>query len=409
MLEDNAQRDPPDRDSFRVLAYCHDGVGIGHLRRTLTICQHIAGTNEKTTFLIVTGSPYVSLMSHGPRVDFLKLPALSKLDNETYGAKFLSLSNEQVADFRRSLLLEVTRRFAPDVLLVDKAPAGVCGELTPTLHWLREHAPATRRIFGMRDIEDEASVTIAQWAKLGANTLFEEYYDEIWVYGMRSVFDVGDQYQLSRNTRAKLRYMGYLVRTGCDHDVPSSDGVKQVLVTAGGGTDGAHILHAYLAEGARQVSAQGTQSVIVAGPDLPQEEGRRLRSIAQRLPNVEWVDFEPCMLCRIRRADLIVSMGGYNTLCEIAMNRKPALVIPRTKPRMEQAIRAGLWADRRAVEVVDADSITPAGLAREVSRLLDSGINVTAPRLDLGGLDRVRDRFNIIFEARSSHAASVCL
>ena len=41
----------PDRTGLpgRVLAYCHDGVGIGHLRRTLTICEEIAGTNDEVS------------------------------------------------------------------------------------------------------------------------------------------------------------------------------------------------------------------------------------------------------------------------------------------------------------------------------------------------------------------------
>lgn len=404
-----AQRDPSIRDSLRVLAYCHDGVGIGHLRRTLTICQHIARSNARATFLIVTGSPYVSLMDHGPRVDFLKLPALSKLDNETYAPKFLAVTREHVSSCRESLLLEVARCFAPDVLLVDKAPAGVCGELAPTLRWLREHAPSTRTIFGMRDIEDEAAVTIRQWSRLNATELFEECYDEIWVYGARDVFDVGEQYELSAQTRSKLTYMGYIVRDGCDHDVAASNGIPQVLVTTGGGTDGAHVLRTYLAEAARQLAATGTQSAIVPGPDLPPDDAHRLRSIVDRLPGVDWIEFESCMHCRIRRADLVVSMGGYNTLCEIVRNRKPVLVIPRTKPRLEQSIRAALWADRGAVEVVRGEGMTPAGLAAEVSRVLSSGINVTSPQLDLGGLNRVRDRFNAICEEKIGHAASVSL
>jgi predicted glycosyltransferase len=39
-------------------------------------------------------------------------------------------------------------------------------------------------------------------------------------------------------------------------------------------------------------------------------------------------------------------MGGYNTFCEILSFDKPALIVPRTLPRMEQFIRA-----RRAAEL----------------------------------------------------------
>jgi predicted glycosyltransferase len=36
----------------------------------------------------------------------------------------------------------------------------------------------------------------------------------------------------------------------------------------------------------------------------------------------------------------IVAMGGYNTFCEILSFDKPALIVPRTEPRLEQYIRA---------------------------------------------------------------------
>ena len=39
-------------------------------------------------------------------------------------------------------------------------------------------------------------------------------------------------------------------------------------------------------------------------------------------------------------ADCVVSMGGYNTMCEIVSARRPSLILPRSTPRQEQAIRA---------------------------------------------------------------------
>ena len=43
------------------------------------------------------------------------------------------------------------------------------------------------------------------------------------------------------------------------------------------------------------------------------------------------------MNCLIREADMIVSMGGYNTLCEVVSNGKPAVVIPPKGPK------SGFW------------------------------------------------------------------
>jgi predicted glycosyltransferase len=40
------------------------------------------------------------------------------------------------------------------------------------------------------------------------------------------------------------------------------------------------------------------------------------------------------------RAAGVVAMGGYNTFCEILSFDKPAVIVPRIAPRLEQAIRA---------------------------------------------------------------------
>ncbi len=343
----------------------------------------------------------------GSHIDVLKLPSVAKVANDTYRAKYMSISSETIWGFRNSLLVEAAKHLNPDVVLVDKAPAGMRGELVETLEWIREHRPDTRVIFGMRDIEDEPSVTIDQWAKLGIPEILEACYDEIWVYGMQNVFDVAREYQLSDRVVAKIKYMGYVAQEFCEHEVGASDGVPHVLVTVGGGTDGAAVLENYLAEAAREMAAQGVHSFVVAGPDLPPRDGRRLRRIAERIPNTEWFDFAPCMMCLIRQASLVVCMGGYNTLCEVARQRTPALVIPRTKPRLEQMIRSKLWADRGAIEVFNPDDLTPPKLANHVSTMWNRNAGATAPDLDLEGSSRVLERFNSIWNREGRHATAV--
>jgi Predicted glycosyl transferase len=48
----------------------------------------------------------------------------------------------------------------------------------------------------------------------------------------------------------------------------------------------------------------------------------------------------------ILAADCVVSMGGYNTMCEIVCAARPSLIIPRSTPREEQLIRARIFADK---------------------------------------------------------------
>ena len=115
------------------------------------------------------------------------------------------------------------------------------------------------------------------------------------------------------------------------------------------------------------------------------------------------------MSCRIRRARLIVCMGGYNTLCELASQRKPALVIPRTRPRQEQEMRATLWARQGAVSVFPRQNLNPDALADRVMQLLEQAPRTTSPRLDLDGLDRVVERFQAFSCEERADAAAVPL
>ncbi len=392
---------------MRVLAYCHDGVGLGHLRRTLNICQRLSADFARSTYLVATGSPYISLFSHIPGVDYLKLPALRKVAADTYIPKYLDLEEGQLQRCREALLFETVRHFDPDVLLVDKAPVGVCGELTATLKWLRRHKPQARIVFGMRDIEDEPTATVQQWSHLGVPDMLESCFDEVWVYGMRDVFDVAVEYKLSARIREKLRFMGYVARSSCAHNGCAGVTARQVLVTVGGGTDGADVLGTYLAEAASRVAQVGGRSVVVSGPDLPPDAAEILSRQAAGLSAVEWIDFAPCLCCLIRRSALAVCMGGYNTLCEIVTARRPALVIPRTRPRMEQAIRAKLWEQRGLVRVIDPAELNAHRLAEEVLAGLGRPTTADAKLLDLGGLDRVSERLAALMNGGGRRAAAV--
>lgn len=374
------------------MAYCHDSVGIGHLRRTLAICDRVGSAFPSASFIIATGAPFVGSFELAQNVDFIKLPALRKNDCGEYDSKLVALPLQELIECRQRLLVEAARTFKPDVLLVDKAPVGVVRELVPTLRFLATARPDTRIVFGMRDVEDEPDATIAQWTANGVQEVLEEYYDEIWVYGMREIYDVAEQYRLSERIRRKLRYMGFISRPVCPH-TPAQHENPSVLVTVGGGTDGYRVLKSYLEGGAQIATNLGAETVMVGGPDLPRVHARELTGLARQAPRVRWSDFEGCMCCRMRQADWIVTMGGYNTLCELARLRKPALVAPRTTPRLEQKIRAELWQKRGVVRMLDPGHIDANGMAAAVGDLIRNAPAVADGGLDLSGLDRVEAQF----------------
>ena len=70
------------------------------------------------------------------------------------------------------------------------------------------------------------------------------------------------------------------------------------------------------------------------------------------------------------RAAGIVAMGGYNTFCEILSFNKPALIVPRTAPRLEQFIRAQRAAELGLVAMLsDSGSRDPSVMAAALLQL----------------------------------------
>ncbi|MFQ5590753.1 MAG: hypothetical protein ACE5HE_06305, partial [Phycisphaerae bacterium] len=79
----------------------------------------------------------------------------------------------------------------------------------------------------------------------------------------------------------------------------------------------------------------------------------------------------------------------------------------RTRPRLEQTIRADLWAKRGVVNVLSSAQLTKSVLAQHVMELLQRDLKPITPDLDLQGLTGVRERFAALLNGSFSHAVAV--
>jgi predicted glycosyltransferase len=71
-------------------------------------------------------------------------------------------------------------------------------------------------------------------------------------------------------------------------------------------------------------------------------------------------------------ANIVVSMGGYNTLCEILSQGTLSLVIPRETPRKEQLIRARAFNQHKLVEYIPWRDFAPENLQKKILALLEN-------------------------------------
>jgi predicted glycosyltransferase len=370
-----------------IMFYCHDSYGLGHLRRTLTLARYLRASAPAINQLIVTGSPLAHDLLLPEDGDYVKLPSVIKTGRDEYAARSLPLPFERISRMRAEIVESAARHVRPGAFLVDHAPAGLKGEVVPALRELRRSSD-TRLILGLRDVVDEAPRVRASWRREGVYELLEDVYDLVLVYGDPRVYDVVSEYRLSSRVARKTRYVGYLARNSPrpPEQVRRALGLgtgKLVVATVGGGGDGVELLEAVL-RGLQQ-SNGGFETLVVAGPLMSAEPRERLATLADSCPSVRLVSFVDDLQSTIAAADVVVSMGGYNSICEILSAERPAVIVPRVAPRQEQLIRAEALSERGVVRTIHPDDLTPARIIAEVEELLGQASG-HANGLNLNGL-----------------------
>ena len=114
------------------------------------------------------------------------------------------------------------------------------------------------------------------------------------------------------------------------------------------------------------------KTLIVLGPYMPARERAELLERSSRIACLEVIEFDNRMEELIAGAKAVVAMGGYNTYCEILSFDKPALIIPRTRPREEQLIRAQRASALGLVDMLLPEELAdPMRLAEALKRLPD--------------------------------------
>ena len=291
------------QSSRRLLIYSHDSFGLGHLRRCRAIAHDLVDRFPKLSVLILSGSPIIGSFDFKSRVDFVRVPGVIKLKNGDYTSLKLNLNLSKTLEIRQSIITHTASIFDPDMFLVDKEPLGLRGEVEETLDLL------TRRgrqcVLGLRDVMDEPHALYREWQRKGVFPALERYYRDIWVYGLPEIFDPIRELPGMRRLADRISFTGYIERSATEAD-RLGPGLQlpdrpYILVTAGGGGDGAAlvdwVLSAYETDPAIPHPA-----VVVFGPFMHLEQRHLFQERADRLSNVFATTFEANLEALYQRA-----------------------------------------------------------------------------------------------------------
>jgi predicted glycosyltransferase len=356
--------------------YSHDTYGLGHIRRTMAIAAHLLG--PRINIIILTGSPIAGRFAFPEQIDFVRIPGMIKKTNDEYLPLSVKLNARHALDIRKNIITATAKTFQPQLFVVDKEPLGLKKEVLPTLQWLRRSRPETKTILGLRDIMDDGPTVRKDWHEKGVYKILDELYSEIWIYGNQEFYDPVSEYAISEDVKTKMHFTGYIPRK-----IPSKEAVKNirkennlnedeklVVVTTGGGGDGFAVMDTYLSM-LESTDRLPFKSILITGPFMPKQERKKVFKRARRL-GVRTYHFYRQMEKIFAAADIVVSMGGYNTLCEILSQGTLSLVIPRETPRKEQLIRAQTFQRQSLVEHIPWGDFTPDILMQKLLAILEN-------------------------------------
>ena len=370
----------------RIAFYSHDTMGLGHVRRNLLLAEALTSRDASTTALLVSGVHLGAAFRMPPSVDCITLPALTKHDDDgTYGSRHLAVPLTRMTRLRMRTMRAALKAFDPDLVVIDNVPRGAMGEAEPALAALKARGRA-RVVLGLRDVLDEPEVVAREWRRSGHHEAIARYYDQVWVYGDPAIYDVAHECGFPSSTRCRLEYVGYLDRRRPRRPVEAEATAalprEFALCLTGGGQDGSLLALAFARARTRRYPR-----VVIGGPFLPDATRQELRALARTDPDLHVLDFVSDATSLIERASRVVTMGGYNTVCEALAYSKPTLIVPREWPRREQAIRAERLAAVGLADILPWPEISD----QAIRRWLEAAPSHRGVAMNFGALERVAE------------------
>ncbi|MBU2713031.1 glycosyltransferase family protein [Zooshikella harenae] len=381
-------------NNARLLIYSHDTYGLGHLRRCRTIAHALVKRFKGLSVLIISGSPIIGRFEFRARVDYVRIPGVIKLYNGEYTSLGLHIDIQQTLDIRKAIIQHTALSFQPDIFLVDKEPLGLKGEVEPTLRALREIGVKT--VLGLRDVMDDPQWLAKEWQQKGIPPKLLDLYDDIWVYGPASMGSPLTGLNFPEPIEPHLYFTGYLARhvpKAAELDVSTLPD-HYILVTPGGGGDGVELVD-WVLRAYESLTSLPFAAVIILGPFMGAAEREQFEHRAAGLAQVTIHTFDRHIEALMANAKAVVAMGGYNTFCEILSLRKPSLLVPRKKPRLEQFIRAKQAEALGLVSVLDPDEGGSTARMVQALQQLSYQSPLTEDQINglLTGLDWIAERF----------------
>lgn len=371
-----------------LLFYCQHILGIGHLIRSMAIAR---GLTPHFKVYFINGGEVIDNFPIPAGVEVVNLPAI-KTDPSfrTLQVPEGFADVESTLEYRRDQMLELCDRVRPDVVMVELYPFGrrrFSTELVPLLE--RARSLGAKVSCSLRDIVVTKQDQERHEAKVCK--LMNRHFDQLLIHGDPAFIPLERSFSRVGDLNCDVHYTGYVVPDADRQFTGPAPGEQPMILTSiGGGRFGHELLNSVTQAAALLENKIPHRIQLFTGPFAPDTLYDNLQAAAANLSNLTVERYTPDLLAYMSKADLSISMAGYNTTLNVLQTGVRAMLLPFTgNDDQEQRLRCTRLQDLSVVRVIDPSELPPERMTEKI--LLTLQQQPTARQFNLRGVEETAD------------------
>lgn len=387
---------------MKIVFYCQHVLGVGHFHRSLEVCLAIAKEHQVT---MVLGGPDIKIVE--PSLDFFKLPGL-KMDHDFKNLQPCDpkYSLEETKKLRSDMLLNFFNQHNPDVFITELYPFGRKAfrfELDPVLQAIKDRViPKCFAFCSLRDILVERKDDQIKFETRVVKTL-HKFFHGLLIHSDKNHIPLEETFKQADKILLPQSYTGFVCRrTKAQATKELSIPIKEkklIVASIGGGSVGGELLIAVAnafcdnPDTTKDYHLQiftglYSENNLTEKLELLERENISISSFTSDFP--EWLS----------RADLSISMAGYNSCMDAIIANIPALLYP-FEQNHEQRFRVECLQHAAPLYLLAKEDLQPDEIVAKIHMALSSPKN--SSQLDMDGAQQTLQQINLWHAQLSQH------
>ena len=356
----------------KIMFYCQNLLGMGHLVRTTEIIRNLVKDFE---VCLIDGGQIVEGFEIPDAVEVIHLEAI-QAEGKQIKVVNSSQTLEEVQEIRKYKLMKAFEEFQPDCLVTEGYPfskkKSLAFELLPLLERVKSAGQHTKVVCSLRDIIMVKKYRDRAKEEKDRCEFMNQYYDMLLIHSDPKIHRLEENFFLAKQLTCKVDYTGYVVQSSPENPVFTPEEIAQlnrkepmILVSVGGGRLGHDLLDCVIDAASIIDSYLPHHIQIFTGPFMPAEKFAQLQKIVANKTNITLKRYTPHLLSYMEKASLSISLGGYNTTMNVLKTAVNSMIYPSNKDS-EQRIRAEKLEKLGILSVIRQEDLQAERLAQKI-------------------------------------------